>query len=203
MLQNRVDPYGNIIKTSARGAWMGNRGILHDENQNVLRPYKLKAWITCLLEFKGRKRTVMAPHRYTELFFFDEATAFAAGHRPCFECRRQDYNRFKSFWLKGNPEYGFDEKTSIQKIDDILHRERVNKDGSKVKYEDQLSSLPDGTFIELEGKPYVIFQNGVYEWSPLGYGEKKPLPATQTVTILTPKSFVNTFRVGYESEVRL
>ena len=203
MLQNRVDPYGNIIKTIARGAWMGNRGILHDENQNVLRPYKLKAWITCLLEFRERKRTVMAPHRYTELFFFDEATTFAAGHRPCFECRRQDYNCFKSFWLKGNPEYGFDEKTSIQKIDDILHRERVNKDGSKVKYEDQLSSLPDGTFIELEGKPYVIFQRGVYEWSPFGYGEKKPLPATQTVTILTPKSFVNTFRVGYESEVRL
>ena len=203
MLQNRVDPYGNIIKTSARGTWMGNRGILHDDNQHVLRPYKLKAWITCLLEFRGRKRTVMAPHRYTELFFFDEATAFAAGHRPCFECRRQDYNRFKSFWLKGNPEYGFDEKTSIQKIDDILHRERVNKDGSKVKHEENLNSLPDGTFIELDGKPYMIFREAVYEWSPFGYDEKKRLPKAEKVTLLTPKSLVNTFRAGYVPEVRI
>lgn len=203
MLQNRVDPYGNIIKTSARGNWMGNRGILHDENQDLLRPYKLKAWITCVLQFRGRKRTVMSPNRYTELFFFDEATAFAAGHRPCFECRRQDYNRFKSFWLKSNPEYGFDEKTSIQKIDDVLHRERINRDGSKVKHEEDLNSLPDGTFIELDGKPYVIFQEAIYEWSPFGYGEKKPLPEAEKVTVLTPKSFVNTFRAGYVPEVRV
>ncbi|MGN6639972.1 MAG: hypothetical protein ACTHJ8_13760 [Mucilaginibacter sp.] len=203
MLQNRVDPYGNIIITSARGNWMGNRGILHDENQNLLRPYKLKAWITCVLEFRGRKRTVMAPHRYTELFFFDEATAFAAGHRPCFECRRQDYNRFKSFWLKGNSEYGFDEKISIQKIDEILHRERLNHDGSKVKHQENLNTLPDGTFIEIGGKPHVIFREVIYEWSPFGYGEKKPLPKVETITILTPKSFVNTFRAGYVPEVRV
>src|ERR1700760_1777025 len=105
MLQNRVDPEGNIIRTSARGSWMGNRGIIHDEQQNVLRAFKLKAWITCVLAFKGRKRPVMAPNRYTELFFLDEATAFSAGHRPCFECRRQDAGRFKSLWIKANPEY--------------------------------------------------------------------------------------------------
>jgi hypothetical protein len=203
MLQNRVDPYGNIIITSARGNWMGNRGILHDENQNLLRPYKLKAWITCVLQFRGRKRTVMSPNRYTELFFFDEATAFAAGHRPCFECRRQDYNRFKSFWLKGNPEYGFDEKTSIQKIDDILHRERINRDGSKVKHQENLNTLPDGTFIEIDGKPYVIFREVIYEWSPFGYGGKKPLPKAEKVIVLTPKSLVNTFRAGYVPEVRV
>ncbi|MEO8821838.1 MAG: hypothetical protein ABI267_08810 [Ginsengibacter sp.] len=96
MLQNRVDPFGNIIKTTARGSWMGNRGILHNDQQQVLRPFKLKAWITCKLEFNGRKRPVMAPHRYTGLFFLDEATSFAAGHRPCFECRRQDYHKFKT-----------------------------------------------------------------------------------------------------------
>ena len=103
MLQNRVDPFGNLIKTPARGSWLGNRGIIHNHNQEVVRPFKLKAWITCTLEFRGRKRQVMAPDRYTELFFLDEATSFAAGHRPCFECRREDALRFKSYWLKGNP----------------------------------------------------------------------------------------------------
>jgi len=85
MLQNRVDPFGNIIRTPERGHWMGNRGLLHNEHQEIVRPFRLKAWITCVLAFKGRRRKVMAPGQYTELFFFDEATAFAAGHRPCFE----------------------------------------------------------------------------------------------------------------------
>jgi len=99
MLQNRVDPLGNIIKTPARGQWMGNRGVIHNDKKEILRPFKLKAWITCKLEFKNWKRQVMTPNRYTELFFLDEATAFGAGHRPCFECRRDDYNLFKSYWL--------------------------------------------------------------------------------------------------------
>ncbi|MBS1503054.1 MAG: hypothetical protein JST32_13385 [Bacteroidetes bacterium] len=197
MLQNRVDPYGNIIKTPARGAWMGNRGILHDEHQHVVRPYKLKAWITCALQFRGRKRTVMAPNRYTELFFMDEATSFAAGHRPCFECRRVDYARFKSYWLKGNPEYGFDEKTSIRQIDAILHRERMNRDGSKVKYQAKRSELPDGSFVEVDEKPYLIAGGKLFEWSPFGYATNKPLAESESVIVLTPKSTVNAFRAGY------
>jgi hypothetical protein len=197
MLQNRVDPYGNLIATPARGAWMGNRGLLHNENQQIVRPFRLKAWITCVLEFRGRKRTVMSPNLYTELFFLDEATAFAAGHRPCFECRRADYNRFKSYWLKGNPEYGFNEKTSIQLIDDILHNERLHSDGSKVKYEDKLSILPDGSFIELNGKPHLLANGAVYEWSPFGYSEPQALPGSEYVIVLTPKSTINGFRAGY------
>jgi hypothetical protein len=197
MLQNRVDPYGNIIKTSARGAWMGNRGLLHNESRNILRPYKLKAWITCLLEFKGRKRMVMAPGQYTELFFLDEATSFAAGHRPCFECRRADAAKFKSLWLKGNPQYGFDPKISVQKIDEVLHRERIGPDGSKVKYQDQLLTLPEGTFIEIDSTPFLISKGAIYEWSPFGYGESKSFPNLETVAVLTPKSIVNAFRAGY------
>ena len=108
-MQNRVNPYGKIIETEARGAWMGNRGLLHNENKEIVRPYKLKAWITCLLQFKGRQREIMSPNRYTELFFLDEATALAAGHRPCFECRKEDYNKFKSLWIKGNPGCNFSE----------------------------------------------------------------------------------------------
>ncbi|HTJ10817.1 MAG TPA: hypothetical protein VL547_02270, partial [Dinghuibacter sp.] len=99
MLQNRVDPYGNIIFTPARGAWMGNRGLLHDAQQHIRRPFRLKAWIICVLQFKGRHRPVMAPGQYTELFFLDEATALSAGHRPCAECRREDFNRFKAAWI--------------------------------------------------------------------------------------------------------
>src|SRR5882757_4708468 len=122
MLQNRVDPKGNIFKTSARGAWMGNRGVLHDGGKTILRPFRHKAWIICALQFKGRHRAIMAPNRWTELFFLDEATAFAAGHRPCFECRREDAVRFKAAWLRGNPEYGFDPKITIGKIDEVIHQ---------------------------------------------------------------------------------
>jgi hypothetical protein len=197
MLQNRVDPFGNIIKTTARGNWMGNRGILHDEQQNILRPFKLKAWLTCVLEFNGRKRQVMAPHRYTELFFLDEATAFAAGHRPCFECRRNDYNRFKMHWLKGNPEYGFDETVSINEIDKILHKERMDKHGQKIMHQASIKNIPDGVFILMDDKPGVIKNNLFYAWSPFGYDKGKALPNVKKLMALTPKSVINTFKAGY------
>jgi hypothetical protein len=195
MLQNRVDPYGNIIKTSARGHWMGNRGILHDDNKNLLRPFKLKAWLTCVLDFRGRKRAVMSPHRYTELFFWDEATAFAAGHRPCFECRRQDYNRFKHFWLLGNKEYGFKPQISIWEIDKILHRERMDSADKKVTYKADINVLPDGCFIEWNEKPWVILKGSILPWTPGGYGKKESLPEGK-VKVLTPKSTVNALRAG-------
>ena len=201
MLQNRIDPFGNIIKTTARGAWMGNRGIIHNPEQHILQPFKLKAWLICKLEFRGRKRQVMAPNRYTELFFMDEATAFAAGHRPCFECRRPDYNKFKSFWLKGNPEYGFDEKTSIQKIDDILHGERIKSDKSKVTYEDSINRLPNGVFVLSGDKPYLVFNRQMYLWSPFGYEKRIIIPEAGIVPVLTPKSVVNAFRAGYVPQV--
>jgi hypothetical protein len=197
MLQNRVDPFGNIIKTEARGAWMGNRGILHNDNRELLRPFKLKAWLACKLEFNGRKRQVMAPNRYTELFFLDEATSFAAGHRPCFECRRPDYNIFKSFWLKGNPEYGFDEKTSIQKIDNILHKERMGRDRSKVIYDDNINQLPNGAFVLFNDEAYLISNGSMYLWSPFGYEKGIAFPTTDKLPVLTPRSVINAFRAGY------
>lgn len=203
MLQNRVDPFGNIIKTSARGSWMGNRGILHNEHRQVLRPFKLKAWITCKLEFNGRKRQVMTPHRYTELFFLDEATSFAAGHRPCFECRREDYHKFKSLWLKGNPEYHFDGKTSITKIDDILHKERMMRDRSKVTYEENINLIPDGAFILIESDAYLVFNEKIYLWSSFGYDNGIALPNENKLTVLTPRSIVNAFRAGYLPQIAL
>ncbi|MDO6431770.1 hypothetical protein Q4E93_14290 [Flavitalea sp. BT771] len=201
MLQNRVDPWGVIITTSARGAWMGNRGVLHDEHQTIRRPFKLKAWITCVLQFKGRHRKVMSPDRWTELFFLDEATSLAAGHRPCFECRRNDAVRFKKFWLKGNPEYGFNEGTSIGEIDKIIHGERIDKRGGKVTYEEMADRLPDGSFVEIEGKAYVVAQRKIFRWSPFGYENGQTLPEGRRVKVLTPASIVRTIRAGYVVQI--
>jgi hypothetical protein len=203
MLQNRVNPHGDIIKTSARGAWIGNRGQLHGNTKTILRPFKLKAWITCLLQFKGRHREVMSPGLWTELFFLDEATAFAAGHRPCFECRRDDANRFKTAWLAGNPGYGFDKKTAIGKIDEIIHQERIDKDGNKVTFDANIQDLPNGTFIQVNGEPYLVADSQLYHWTPAGY-EKPGLPLRAgQVTALTPRSTVNAFSAGYLPQITL
>jgi hypothetical protein len=201
MLQNRVDPKGNIIKTSARGAWLGNRGQLHGCGKTILRPFKHQAWIICLLQFKGRHRQVMAPNLWTELFFLDEATAFAAGHRPCFECRREAANRFKAAWLKGNPEYGFDFKTAIGKIDEIIHAERIGHERNKITFETDPEELPDGTFIQLQNNPYLLTGKTLYHWTPFGYEKGIPLPALKAVMVLTPNSTVKAFRAGYQPQM--
>ncbi|MBB6110646.1 hypothetical protein SAMN05421821_107169 [Mucilaginibacter lappiensis] len=201
MLQNRVDPRGNIVKTSARGAWLGNRGQLHGDTKTILRPFKLKAWLTCVLKFKGRHRQVMAPNLYTELFFFDEATAFSAGHRPCFECRRDDANRFKTAWLKGNPEYGFDPKVHIEKIDEIIHQERIDKKGNKVTFEAAVHDLPDGVFIQIDNEPYLLANKMIWHWTPSGYEQMAPLPVSVKVIVLTPRSVVKAFRSGYRPQM--
>src|SRR5664279_967135 len=184
-MQNRVDPSGNIINTTARGSLMGNRGQLHDDTRYIQRPFKLKAWLTCLLQFKGRQRTVMSPGLYTELFFLDEATAFSAGHRPCCECRRQDHFRFKMYWLKGNAEYGFTEKTSIKDIDAVLHNERINHAGNKVTYLDNIDNLPTGTFIFMNEQPYLINNDYLHHWTAFGYNSKIALPVNHVVAVLT------------------
>jgi len=203
MLQNRVDPWGSIIKTSARGAWLGNRGVIHDEHKTILRSFRLKAWITCVLEFKGRKRQVMTPNRWTELFFLDEATAFSAGHRPCWECRRADAKRFKAAWIGGNPEYNFTAKTPIHEIDEVLHRERIDRLGAKITYEAMLADLPTGTFVAHVDKPWVVAGGRLYPWSPFGYGEGVALAAGERVKVLTPRSTVNAFQAGYVPQIAI
>lgn len=200
MLQNRVDPFGRFIRTSARGAWMGNRGVIHHDKQ-ITKVFKHKAWITCALEFKGRKRAVMTPGRWTELFFLDEATAFAAGHRPCFECRREDALEFKSRWINGNPVYGFSMTTSIHQIDGIIHRERITDDKQKVTHQSIASDLPQGTFVLVKNDPYVISNDKLHRWTAFGYDESIPIPKT-TLTILTPHSIIQAFRAGYVPQIK-
>ena len=203
MLQNRVDPFGTLIKTTARGAWTGTRGVIHNEQQEIIRPFKLKAWLTCRLEFKGRKRKVMSPNMYTELFFLDEATAFAAGHRPCCECRREDFNKFKSLWLKANPRYGFEKKISIQKIDSIIHAERMDPGGTKITFEEDAHKIPGGSFVLLNGDPFLILDKKMYKWSPFGYEQPVALPILGKLVVLTPRSVVNTFRAGYMPQMHV
>lgn len=178
---------------------MGNRGLLHDEHQHILRPFRLKAWITCVLEFKGRRRQVMAPNRYTELFFLDEATSFSAGHRPCAECRRPDFLRWKAAWLRGNPEYRFTEKTPVREIDAILHLERMERDGIRRA---TVSELPDGCFVTREDKAFLVVGGSLFPWSPFGYGDAIA-PPDNIMEVLTPASIVRSFRAGYVPQMVL
>ncbi|MHB8576580.1 MAG: hypothetical protein ACYDCQ_14755 [Dehalococcoidia bacterium] len=205
-LQNRVTPYGEIVATPARGMLMGNRGgCMHDEQQRLgTARWRNQHWIACLLEFKGRSRGVMTPRRYTELFFLDEATAFAAGHRPCAECRRPDFLRFKAAWLRGNPDAGVDERAGIVPIDAVLHAERVTRTRDKVTYRASIDVLPDGAFVELDDKPgeaYLLWRGRLRRWSFEGYTTARPKPAGVTVRVLTPRSSVNAIAAGYEPAV--
>lgn len=197
MLQNRVDPWGNLIRTTARGAWMGNRGVIHDEDRTIIQPFKLQAWLICVLQFKDRRRQVMTPNRYTELFFLDEATAFAAGHRPCAECRRKYFNRFKTAWLAGNPEHEFNERTPIWKIDAVLHKERINRSGVKITYRESFHVLPNGSFVTQEGRAFLVAEGLLFPWTPFGYEEAIRPDRRALMDVLTPRSVINVFRAGY------
>ena len=199
--QNRVTPYGELIASEARGALMGNRGILHDENGNLQsRRWTHQNWVTCTLETKGPKRSLMAPGKYTELFFLDEATALASGHRPCWECRREHFLRFRAAWLSGNPDSECDDTTSMSAIDRIIHSERVTPSRAKVTYSSLLGSLPDGVMVALPKCPteaLLIWAGFLYPWQPEGYGKPVPMPLDQTVTVLTPYSIVSAIAAGY------
>jgi hypothetical protein len=204
-LQNRVTPRGDLIATAARGAFMGNRGRLHDASRQIVRRQvpSYRAWVTCLLDFKGRRRAVMAPGRYTEVFFLDEATALAAGHRPCGECRRADYRRFKAAWLAGNSERGLAGDASIDAIDRALHADRLTDDGLQRTFVADIATLPDGVFVArgAAGAPLLIRGGALWRWSPEGYGDPEERPDGGHATVLTPHSTVRAIAGGYEPGV--
>ncbi len=194
-LQNRVTPFGTIEALPGRGTLMGNRGILHDGARRVMRSSALKRWIACVLEFRGRKRAVMSPHRYTELFFLDEAAAFSAGHRPCAECRNADYKRFRALWERCvGPGAGADA------IDERLHAER--RDGRAQRtHRAGIATLPDGTYVALDGRAWLVLGDSLRAWSDAGYTERRARPASGDVEVLTPRSFVRVFAAGYRPGV--
>lgn len=203
-LQNRVTPFAEIVAVPDRGTFMGNRGRIHNARRELgRRRWERKAWITCLLRFKGRHRHVMAPRSYTELFFLDEATALAAGHRPCAECRRADANRFKRLWLEANCVTSPDKSAKLSEIDALLHVDRIDRDGSQRRWEAALSELPDGTMVWTgeTGAAYLLDGGHLHKWSSAGYVEKRPAPFDRAVTVLTPASITRTLAAGYHPVV--
>ena len=194
-LQNRVDPYGKFHAVPDRGAWIGNRGVLHDESKRIVAPWRLKRWITCSLHFKDRHRAVFAPRRWSELFFLDEATAFAAGHRPCAECRRERFNEFRAAWLSVNADLLGNASSRIDEIDKVLHAERALGGGGKRTYPAQLDALPSGTFVEYQHVPHLIWSGRLWPWSFSGYAAAISARAA-AVAVLTPQSVVRIFESG-------
>ena len=189
-LQNRIDPFGTIFATEHRGDLMGNRGRLHDANKAIVRPWNGKAWITCALAFNGRKRELMSPDSYTELFFLDEATALAAGHRPCAECRRADYNRFKAAFTQAQAAQGVDVHGAGD-VDGVLHRER-----RATRRTGQAAALPDGVMLALDDQAWLKVDDALRLWTPAGYTASRPLPAFE-LEVLTPASTVVALQAGY------
>jgi hypothetical protein len=201
-LQNRVTPEGEIIATPHRGLLMGNRGgAFHLPGKTLgSRRWATRQWIACVLEFKGRHREVMQPNRYTELFFLDEATALAAGHRPCFECRRADADRFAELWTKT---HGGMERARAPAMDEALHAERVDRDRRKVTFRARRADIPSGAFVRYardgaQPRSYLIVGDHLLAWEPGGYATLvSPSAITEEVEVLTPASIVAVLSAGY------
>jgi hypothetical protein len=190
-LQNRVDPFGELFADSARGLLMGNRGgRLHDERRKLgTRRWTSKQWICCRLEFNNRHRKVWGDS-YSELFFLDEVTAFAAGHRPCFECRRQDAERFATLFTRGKP------SACAAEMDEVLHAERL-AGRAKCRHRRGIDGLPDGAMIALRAGAFAVKGNRLLRWTPSGYGAARPRPRATKVDVLTPPSILAVLSRGY------
>lgn len=201
MLQNRVSPWGELVAVSDRGALMGNRGILHNEDKEIVRRWQHKAWVTCLLKFGNlqRPKPFSTTDNYSELFFLDEATAFAAGHRPCHYCQRQRAKQFKDAWCAANhPESAFVPQGDL---DAQLHRERTTRTGAKVTFEARAGELPLGTMFSMGESSYLVSTQGFLPWSFGGYGASVALSNGDLVAVLTPRSVVEAFRQGFLPDV--
>ncbi|GAB0109486.1 hypothetical protein [Pseudoalteromonas distincta] len=200
-LQNRVTPSGRLESTSARGAWLGNRGILHNKDKKIVSPWKHQAWVTCKLNYKGIKRDIFSPNKYSELFFIDEVTALSAGHRPCGGCRKVRYNEFKLAWCNANLDNAVN-NISITTIDKKLHAERAIRGGEKVTYNEVFEKLPAGTFISINTVPHLIWDNKIYPWTHYGYNKPiSAIPLNKIVEVLTPVSIVIMFKKGFIPQV--
>jgi hypothetical protein len=201
-LQNRVTPFGEIVAHPARGLFLGNRGVLHDNHKQLgAARWRMPHWVTCVLAFKGRRRAVMTPRRYTELFFLDEAVAFAAGHRPCAECRRADYNRYREAFAAA---YGTKGRLYAKEMDAILHPARVER-GTKaqIRYRHDMAELPDSTFVALDEAPgtaFLVLGERLFPYEFARYGPPRARPAGQ-VTVLTPAPTVAVLAAGFRPQL--
>jgi hypothetical protein len=194
-LRNRATPQQEVIAHPARGLVYANRGVLVNARGEVCRRWGVRRWIACRLEFKGRRRRpLMAPGRFTELFFLDEATAFAAGHRPCGECRYEDYRHFCAIWQRlHRGQIGADA------MDEQLHGERVDPaTRQQRRHAMPFDGLPDGTFVLCDERPWLVRGDALLEWTPAGYdAERRTRPRGETAVVLTPPSLVGVLRSGW------
>jgi hypothetical protein len=194
-LQNRVTPTGDIIATPHRGMFTGNRGIIHDPATKTLlrKRWSSPSWITCVCEFRGWRRKVMGGRSWTELFFLDEATAFAAGHRPCFFCRRDDANRFRAAWEAGHDV----SEVRAREIDTVLHRERLERGKKRLHpLPMPVEQLPDGAMVQAGGESFLIVQGRALLWSMAGYSTADT--AIENALLLTPPSTLRALGAGYQ-----
>jgi hypothetical protein len=190
-----VTPHGELVAVPDRGLLTGNRGVLHDAGGVIVRQAQVRRWITCELAFRGRHRVVMAPGRFTHLFFLDEATALAAGHRPCAECRREDYVRFRDCWATAVGGAGA-RPPGADALDRVLDGERARVDGRRATVPQDGADLPDGTVVERDGDAWLVSAGHLLRWTPAGYAERRPLPPGP-LAVLTPPTTVATIRAGY------
>jgi hypothetical protein len=192
--QNRVTPYGELAAVAERGTFWGNRGQLLDATGSLARFSRGRLWLICVLDFKGRRRTLWQPGRLTELFFLDEATGLAAGHRPCGECRYPRYQEFKRAWAEAFP----GEPAGATAMDARLHADRLAAPGIRRSHEAALADLPDGAMVELDGRAWLVLGPRLLAWSHGGYREQRARPRRARVTVLTPRATVAVLAAGYQ-----
>ena len=202
-LQNRVDPWGQLKAVPMRGSLMGNRGILHNGSRQIVRPWAGKSWVTCALRYNDIHRTVFSAGSYSELFFLDDATAFAAGHRPCNTCRKPRYGEFKTAWVRANHPDSAAGNVAITEIDKVLHAERAIAGGGKVRFNAPLNTLPSGTLFEYEDAAFLVWRGAAHRWSFDGYSRSALQVGPQAVKVLTPASVVRMFRSGFVPSVHV
>jgi len=207
-LQNRVTPFGEIVAVPQRGLFTGNRGIIHDPATRTLtrRLWTTKAWITCTCDYKGRRRAVMAQRSWTELFFLDEATALAAGHRPCFFCRYADAQRFRAAWAAGNEGGNAVNPPKAAAMDQVLHAERLESNGKGKRKRlhpmpAAVADLPDGVMLAAGDASFLVADGRLLRWSADGY---QALSAAAQAALgfdgmLTPPSIARTLAAGYRA----
>jgi hypothetical protein len=199
-LRNRVTPLGELVAEPGRGLVYGNRGCLHDDRGRIRRRYAGRRWIACRLRFRDwHREPLLQPGRFTELFFLDEATAFAAGHRPCALCRREDYVRFGEIWRSLHPG-----ETGADATDARLHAERVDpRTRGHLLHDAPIDELPDGAYVLRDGRPFLVIGGELLRWTSEGYDVRVPRPARARTTLITPPSLVEVLRAGWRPLVPL
>lgn len=195
--QNRVTPYGEIEAFPLRGAFTGNRGILH-EGKRIVRFHAHDAWIACALRFKDRWSEQWQPRRFTWLYFHDEAVSFAAGHRPCGECRWESYTAYRAAWAQAHG----GALPSAKEMNRRLHGERIVRGTHRRRlHELPWDELPPGAFVDIEGAPFLVLDAELVEWTRDGYGSRRQRPRTGIARAITPPSTLGALRAGYPVQI--